>query len=102
MGNNNNIPIAVGTATAVGAILLAIAVFPSGGDPPGTAAGSAVSASPMSSDLLSPVVQPGASVTTGVTLPAGYAAAVVVPKGEAAGTFAIDSITHTPTQDRHN
>lgn len=95
----NQIPIAVASATAVGAVLLAIAIFPSGGDSAGTAAGSDLSASPMSSELLSPIVQPGASVTTGVTLPAGFSAAVVIPKGAAAGSFVIDSITHTPTQD---
>jgi hypothetical protein len=94
----NTLPIAVATATATG-IAIAVAVFASGSDAPGTSAGSDISASPLSSDLLSPIVQPGASVTTGVTLPPGFAAAVVVPKGPAAGSFVIDSITHTLTQD---
>lgn len=90
---------AIASATAIGAVAIAVAVFASGGDGAGTPGHAAVTDAGLASELLSPIVQPGATVVTGVTLPAGFVADVVVPKGDAAGSFVIDAITHTPTQD---
>jgi len=50
-------------------------------------------------DLLSGPVDPGATMETGVTLPAGMAALGIVPTSEALDCFDVAQLTHTPTTD---
>lgn len=52
-------------------------------------------------DLLSPPVEPGAVITTGVTLDEGLSAESVTLTGAAIGRFAISKVTTTPTEDGH-
>lgn len=50
-------------------------------------------------DLLTGEVEPGAEVTTEVTIPAGGRADEVSPVGPAAGTFEVLEVTHDDTTD---